>query len=535
MKPSFMIIPSGTRLSEMHDQLKFSLPDEYNQQQLTDALADHYAIKQEQSVLKSLAIYDTFDWRLFNRSLVLYTSGNKLFLRKLFKTNIIHSVEITFSPVFIWDFPDSKLKKYLSIILRMRALLKLTELHSRSTTHRILNQDEKTIARLVYEEIRPARGKNASILATCLWLQPVKGYSKDCQNLIKRLEEAGFAARKKEDIYFKAIKAAGKNPGSYSSKLKIKLNPAMRSDEATKNILRYLLQIMKINEANLEKDLDTEFLHDFRVAIRRTRSALGQIKSVFPQNTTRQFKKDFSVVGKFSNQLRDLDVYLLKEDVFKAMLPPVLRDDIDPLFDYLRKNRSKALQKVIRGLKSKKYAQIMQDWEAFLDEPVQNPPLTSNADVPVISLARKRIFKQYRRIVKNGSRILDDTEDEKLHALRIACKKLRYLMEFFSSLFPRKKIKILIAQLKTLQDNLGDFNDLCVQEKYLLNIAEELPATGQQHKKVLVAIGSLIGILDREKQIIKDAFAKTFTDYASPLNKRAFKELFASKQKGIIP
>jgi len=309
----------------------------------------------------------------------------------------------------------------------------------------------------------------------------------------------------------------------------------MRSDEATKNILRYLLQIMKINEANLEKDLDTEFLHDFRVAIRRTRSALGQIKSVFPQNTTRQFKKDFSVVGKFSNQLRDLDVYLLKEDVFKAMLPPVLRDDIDPLFDYLRKNRSKALQKVIRGLKSKKYAQIMQDWEAFLDEPVQNPPLTSNADVPVISLARKRIFKQYRRIVKNGSRILDDTEDEKLHALRIACKKLRYLMEFFSSLFPRKKIKILIAQLKTLQDNLGDFNDLCVQEKYLLNIAEELPATGQQHKKVLVAIGSLIGILDREKQIIKDAFAKTFTDYASPLNKRAFKELFASKQKGIIP
>ena len=107
-------------------------------------------------------------------------------------------------------------------------------------------------------------------------------------------------------------------------------------------------------------------------------------------------------------------------------------------------------------------------------------------------------------------------------------------MEFFSSLFPRKKINMLIAQLRTLQDNLGDFNDLCVQEKYLLNIVEELPATHRKSKKTQVAIGSLIGTLDREKQNIKDAFAKTFTDYASPPNKRAFRELFASKQKETV-
>ncbi|MFC1516281.1 CHAD domain-containing protein [Thermodesulfobacteriota bacterium] len=518
----------------MHNRLKFSFPEEYDQEQMTGALADHYAIKKDRPVLQSMVIYDTFDWRLFNKSFVLYTSENKLFLRKLFKNAIIHSAAITSPPVFIWDFPDSELKERLAPVLKMRALFKLIELYSRSTAHRILNQDEKTVARLVYEEIKPARGKKTPVLSTYLWLQPVKGYTKYCQNLIKHLEEAGFAALKKEDIYFKAIEAAGKSPGSYSSKLKVQLDPGMRADEASKIILRYLLQIMKINEAKLEKDLDTEFLHDFRVAIRRTRSALGQIKSVFPQNTTGRFKKEFAFVGKLSNQLRDLDVYLLKEDAFKAMLPPALRDDLNPLFDYLQKNRSKALQKVIRGLKSKKYAKIMQDWEVFLDEPVQDPPLASNADVPIITLARKRIYKQYRRTVEDGSQILENTEDEKLHALRIECKKLRYLMEFFSSLFPRKKINILIAQLKTLQDNLGDFNDLCVQEAYLLNITGELPATHREAKKALVAIGSLIGTLDREKQIIKDASAKTFTGYASPSNKRAFRELFASKQKETV-
>ena len=520
----------------MRDHFKFSLPDEYNQQQLTGALADHYVIKKERTVLKNMAIYDTFDWRLFDKSFVLYTSENKLFLRKLFKNATIHSVAITSPPVFVWDFPDSELKEKLSSVLKMRALLKLIGLHSRLTAHRILNQDKKTVARLVYEEIRLSRGKNAPVLATYLWLQPVRGYTKDCQNITKHLEKGGFKALKKEDIYFKAMEAAGKSPGSYSSKLKIQLDPAMRSDEATKIILRYLLEIMKINEANLENDLDTEFLHDFRVSTRRTRSALGQIKSVFPKNIAGRFKKEFAFVGKLSNQLRDLDVYLLKEDAFKAILPPVLRDDIDPLFGYLRKNRSKALKNVIRGLKSKKYGQIMQNWESFLDEPLQDqPPEASNANVPIINLARKRIYKQYRRIVKDGSRILENTEDKKFHALRIECKKLRYLMEFFSSLFPRKKINMLIAQLKTLQDNLGDFNDVCVQEKYLLNIADELPATHRKSKKAQVAIGSLIGALDREKQIIKDAFATTFTDYASSSNKRAFSELFASKQKETVP
>ena len=171
----------------------------------------------------------------------------------------------------------------------------------------------------------------------------------------------------------------------------------------------------------------------------------------------------------------------------------------------------------------------MRDWEAFLDEPLQDPPQISNANVPIITLARKRIYKQYRRISEDGSRILENTDDEKLHSLRIECKKLRYLMEFFSSLFLRKKIKVLIRQLKKLQDNLGEFNNLCIQEGYLLKIAEELAANGRENKKVLVAIGSLIGALDAEKRMVKEAFAKTFLNCASPLNDRLFRELFALK------
>jgi CHAD domain-containing protein len=513
----------------MRHTLQFNFPDGYDERQLINELADHYSIKKERVVFDSFVIYDTFDWRLFNKSLVLYRSGNKLILRKLFESETMHSIEITSPPVFIWDFPDSELKEQLAPIIKMRALLKLAEVYSRAAPYRILNQDEKTVARLIYEEIRPSRDKDIPALTTYMWLKPVRGYPKYSQNLGKRLEKAGLGARKKEDIYFETLRVADKTPGDYSAKLNIQLDPDTRSDEATKTILRFLLHVIRTNEANLEKDLDTEFLHDFRVAIRRTRSALGQIKNVFPAQTTSRFQKDFASVGKSTNQLRDLDVYLLNEQAYKAMLPVELRDDIEPLFDYLREKRSKAFQEVISSLNSRKYKRILQVWDEFLNEPGQDSPTAPNADLPIIDLARRRIYKKYLRTVKDGNLILENTRDEMLHLLRIECKKLRYLLEFFSSLFPRKKINVLIEQLKKLQDNLGDFNDFCVQEEYLLNIAAELPATKQQSKKALVAIGSLIGTLDREKQTAKDAFAKTFIAYASPANKRLFRELFTSK------
>jgi CHAD domain-containing protein len=511
----------------MLTNVKYSLPDGFVEKQFIRELTEHYAIRKEPAISEGITFYDTFDWRLYNKSLVLYASENKLFLRKLAKSDFMHNLEITSQPVFIWDLPDSELKNKLAPIIKMRALLKLAEVQSRSTFYGILNQDKKIVTRLAFEKIRPSLKKDAPVLARHVWLNPVKGYPKYSRNLAEYFEKAGLSISKKDNIFIKALESEGKKPGSYSAKVNLKLDPDMRADKAAKVILNFLLSVIRINEANIEKDFDTEVVHDFRVAIRRTRSALGQIKYVFPTGITERFKKDFAFVGKLSNDLRDLDVYLLNEAAYKAMLPPVMRDDIDPLFDYLRKKRTQALHKFIRQSKSKKYTKILQDWETFLSEPRQDSTTALHAELPIFDLARKRIYKKYRSVVKAGNLILENTEDEMLHVLRIHCKKLRYLLEFFSSLFDPKKVSILIAQLKKLQDNLGDFNDLCIQEEYLLYISRELPVSPRQYNKTLLAIGSLIGTLNRERRIVKDGFAKIFKDFAAPENQNLFKELFA--------
>jgi len=159
----------------------------------------------------------------------------------------------------------------------------------------------------------------------------------------------------------------------------------------------------------------------------------------------------------------------------------------------------------------------------------QDSPAAPNAEVFIITLARKRICKKYQSVVKAGNRISESADDKMLHVLRIHCKKLRYLMEFFASLFPPETMNNLIEQLKSLQDNLGDFNDLRVQEEYLLTVGKQLPVNRGQSEKIFLAIGSLVGALAGDRKIVKNAFAETFADFAAPANKELFQNLFAAQ------
>jgi len=497
-------------------------------------LATQNKIKKEATITGRLTYYDTFDWRLFNKSLVLFIFQGRLILRKLGKDLIIHSLNTKEVPSFIWEFPEGDLKQYLEPIIKMRKLLNLVDLTSRINPYRILNKDDKTVARLCFETIRTHGRNNSRAIGAQLWLKPVKGYPKYLKKVKNQLEGIGLTSSRDEEVFFNAMREVGRAPGSYSSKLRLQLKPDMRADEATIEIWRFLFQVIKINEAHIEHDIDTEILHDFRVAIRRTRSALVWKKNIFSEKTIARFKKNLSFVGKISNELRDLDVYQLKKFEYKALLPPILRDEIDPLFEYLGNQRALSFRKVIRNLNSNKYRRIMQDWESFLDEPQYDLISGPFAKVPVFELACKRIYKQYGNVVKAGNRILEDRDDEKLHKLRIQCKKLRYLIQFFANLFPPKKISIVVGQLKKLQDVLGDYNDLSVQVNYLFEVAKEMPANLSRLNKTLIAIGSLIGELETKRQSVKESFAEAFMRFSSRQNQKIFQDLFALQSKKVV-
>ncbi len=507
------------------------LPDEYDPDHIDQLLGGKFVFMADPPVHENWTFYDTYDWRLSNRSLVLRQVGQELILEHLLSGESWPGPAGNSVPEFAWDLPESLLRKRLESIIKIRALRPLARVNTRSVVYRILNDDEKTVARVVTTEVRAADDEGEPVLATYVSLRPVRGYPKYSRKLAKRFARLPKAPSLIQGLYITALDQAGQKPGSYSSKFALRLKPKKRSDAATKEILRYLYKIMSANEAGIKADTDTEFLHDYRIAIRRTRSALSQIRDVFPADVTEHYKGSFRTLGQRTNELRDLDVYLLSEDEFQARLPETMRPDIVPLFDYLRFLRQRALQEVIASLSSTEYVLILEEWEAFLNKPVPKKPRTVNAALPVADLARMRIYKRYRRVIKDGDYILTHMQDELLHALRIECKKLRYLLEFFASLFPRKKMARLIKQLKKLQDNLGEFNDLSVQQEYLMHMAEELPIDDPRSRKALVATGYLVENLGYKQKKVKVGFADTFTEFASPANQALFRRLFATKGK----
>jgi CHAD domain-containing protein len=503
--------------------LTFQPVGPFNAERLVSALRNTYTVQAEAPQHLPLTYYDTYDWRLFNKSLALMCTPTHACLQSLGDESLLVQAKITAAPVFRQDLPEGELQTRLSPILSIRALRPLCTISTHSQTLRILDRNAKTVVRLVVDQHHLRHDDASRPLLTRVCIKPIRGYDKAAMKLRNWLTRHDFAPLP-GSLYPTALAAAGRVPNDYSAKLRLHFDPQARADAATQEILRFLCQVMRQNEAGIIEDVDTECLHDFRVAIRRTRSALGQIKSVFSARLTARFKRDFAYLGSITNPLRDLDVYLLRQDRYQARLPEHLRADIEPLFASLQRQRAKAHTTLVRHLRSKKYATIMTDWEAFLTSLPEPAASAAQAARPILSVARKRIRKKCRAVVKLGTQLqlIDHPDDKSLHQLRIECKKLRYLLEFFSSLFVADDIAPLIKSLRRLQDNLGDFHDACVQQEALHTLANDWLSTTPESRRTLRAIDSLIGCLEGDKQTLGEAFSGLFSNFAASISEAPF-------------
>ncbi|NOT84388.1 MAG: CHAD domain-containing protein, partial [Methylococcaceae bacterium] len=210
-------------------------------------------------------------------------------------------------------------------------------------------------------------------------------------------------------------------------------------------------------------------------------------------------------------------------------LPVSIREDLNPLRDYLYAKQQSAYQQLAKQLQSPRYINTLKEWEGFLREPAPKQPLESFAKLPIKQLADQRIWKVYKRLLKEGQAIDKHASPTSLHELRKTAKKLRYLMEFFQQLYPEMDIKNLLKSLKTLQEVLGDFQDCDVQEHTLKQISIELNDQGVAMGTFL-AMGVLIQVLDQRKHKARHEFSSSFEQFGQPKNRQSFKDLFAASK-----
>ncbi len=517
----------------------YIIPDQLDANAVAAGLCEQLRFSVEHARVEQRTYYDSFDWRLYGNNTALEESldgrQRMLVLRALNSNDPLAAARLPRRAAFIQDLPPGPLRDDLAPVLEMRELLPVARTRVRVHSLRMLNKDDKTVARVRIEEsaLQSRKGARTHRLAGRVILLPVKGYRKPVAQITKRLEALQLVPDS-QDPLLAALSMAGITPGDYSSRLDLQLEPDMRADRAIRVILQRLLDTMLANEAGTRRGTDTEFLHDFRVAVRRTRSALSQVKGVLPQRTLKRYQREFTWLGQITGNTRDLDVYLLNFDDYRNSLPASMQADIEPLLEFLHSHRESEQKTLVRSLDSARYRRLVVDWRSFLEQPVNPRSTLGNARRPIYEVACERIWRIYKRILREGRAIGPDTPAESLHELRKSAKKLRYLMEFFQSLYPPGRIRRLINVLKRLQNNLGDFQDFEVQVQTLRRFSRQMVDEGMAPAATLLAMGMLIERLERHQQQAREEFSRRFGAFSLPENQARFTAMFANPARSGI-
>ena len=243
-----------------------------------------------------------------------------------------------------------------------------------------------------------------------------------------------------------------------------------------------LLAQLRANEAGAVAGKDPEYLHQMRVTVRRLRAILSLYSALLGKRQKTKAARELKWLARALGPARDSDVFI--NDIWpplRGMLGdgPLLETlDAEWLIEGRRNARI-----AHRALASPRYRRLLPELQRCLSEPSWRE--RAGADALAAWNRQARDFARYE-LARRAHRVrghphkLDSLDTAALHRLRIAIKKLRYVMDALSPLFKPARAKTMLASLSNLQDILGALNDVAVA-------AQKIDAALPRAKRVAIA------------------------------------------------
>jgi CHAD domain-containing protein len=280
--------------------------------------------------------------------------------------------------------------------------------------------------------------------------------------------------------------------------------------EALRTLLRQQLDVVVQNLADSCEGLEREGLHDLRVAVRRTRSLVARFEQVLPETFAVDFLTELTWLGEITGPTRDLDVFLAKIEGFRAGQPRHIQADLKPFLVFLGRQRRLEQKHLRRRLSSLRVRKLIGGWQHGLEDAALWEMARMQTRCAVKDVASEHIRKAFRQFIRRGHAMTSASPDEEFHKLRIRGKRLRYLLEFFACLYPEEEVTRLVKKMKAMQDVLGDYHDLVVQQATLREFNERMSQDSPTPPATLLAMGVLLGELQRRQDKVRSSFPKQF-------------------------
>ena len=116
-----------------------------------------------------------------------------------------------------------------------------------------------------------------------------------------------------------------------------------------------------------------------------------------------------------------------------------------------------------------------------------------SADVSYADAAASIVSVRSEELADHARGVLDTSDIERVHDMRVATRRLRAALEVFEPCFPRKAHRRALRDVKRLADGLGERRDRDVAIAAMSAFNEQMPAPDRR------GISSLIGKLRDEQ------------------------------------
>jgi CHAD domain-containing protein len=250
--------------------------------------------------------------------------------------------------------------------------------------------------------------------------------------------------------------------------------PALRRGSRLDALTRYafarsVVALMR-HDPTIRASRDPETVHDARVATRRLRSDLKTLEPILDQ--VERFRVELRWLGELLGGVRDLDVLIERVQARVRELPEHDRRGSAPILAALRNDRRRRHLRLLDGLRSARYLDLLDDLiEAGRRPPLQRPWDAQRRARPVL---RKVIRTAWRRTARAVDRLGDAPSHIALHEIRKRSKRARYAAELGRDVFGKPAGR-LADRLADVQDALGALQDTVVAEERLrsLRLASE--------------------------------------------------------------
>lgn len=262
---------------------------------------------------------------------------------------------------------------------------------------------------------------------------------------------------------------------------------------------------------------DIEHIHQMRVASRRLRNALEHFKDCFPRKRRAVWEKEIKRITRSLGSARDLDIKIeLVNQLYEDSLDAKYKPGYNRLLLRLKQSRSKAQKKVEKTINKLQEKKVLKKMAGHFKG------LTADSEEIYLYIPSlyQRAFTAINDTLVDFLSYENDVHSpensEKLHAMRIAGKHLRYSIEMFAPIY-RKALLPYIQVMKDVQDDLGTIHDCDVWITWLHKFIDKEQSRIEDYfgntgplKRLLPGIDHLIQNRRQERNKAYQSFIRTW-------------------------